>query len=737
MSMLRPVRLAMLLILTGLVLLSLPGQVLAQADKPEVNEKHLELWDDFNYYVRIARPEMAQTSWESLSRQVNDSQLLDIVEASKSYRNNWQATITRARGMDALEDVAEQVAKRVESALLARSRNADRIATAIDQLDDGSRPNFNARKMLKEAGQFAVPQMLEAIKDRDLAALHPYLMQAFQDVGRDAVYPLSVALPELETLPQGTVAQILAELGYPSALPYLKKVIEAEDTAVDARARAQVAYDLLAKQVRLGDEVSAAQLFLMAGQQHYRFGTQDKRLLGYDEELDRGIVWQYDRNVGLIPLPVPSEIHADVRAMEAARHALILDASLDQALALHLMANVRREQRLPEGEKDESYRLARNAHFYLKMAGAERQEDVLEQGLIDGDIELARAALAALAETGGIEVLLGTAEGNRPVIKSLMHPNRRLRIEAAFAFSNARPQESFAGDRRVVPVLAEAVRQGGKPNAIVLAADADRLNELAGAVDQAGLNVLRGNRFADVLSKVEDLSGVDVVIVDGPVSNVAAAFDVTISDYRLAAVPVIGMLGSVDAAEIRKLYLDNNRLLTAGSMEDLGKRLNDALAMDATGKLEGAEAEAYALRALGILHDMAANGATVFNVKEAQATLIQTILLDDREEVVKAAAGVLALLPDAEAQQAIASAAVAGERKARSSIGLQAALLNSLADSANYHSVQLTDMQLKKALDVLRNNSDRRASNELAQAASRAAGALLRPTEELVDQIVK
>src|SRR5690606_15661084 len=58
------------------LLMTWVSPVLGQARSPE------KLWDDFNHYVLIARPELAHAAGQALLNQVNDDQLLDIVEAS-------------------------------------------------------------------------------------------------------------------------------------------------------------------------------------------------------------------------------------------------------------------------------------------------------------------------------------------------------------------------------------------------------------------------------------------------------------------------------------------------------------------------------------------------------------------------------------------------------------------------------------------------------------------------------
>ena len=92
-------------------------------------------------------------------------------------------------------------------------------------------------------------------------------------VGRPIVAPLCVALPELEAVPQGQVAQVLAEIGYPRALPYLKLVTENPKSDPNTRNIVETAYKQLARSQALPPNITAAELFLTLAQNAYTAGS--------------------------------------------------------------------------------------------------------------------------------------------------------------------------------------------------------------------------------------------------------------------------------------------------------------------------------------------------------------------------------------------------------------------------------------------------------------------------------
>src|SRR5690606_10729087 len=121
------------------------------------------------------------------------------------------------------------------------------------------------------------------------------------------------------------------------------------------RQTVQTAYDILMDRSDVPSGLSAAELFLILGQMRYDQATRGEQIQGFDTAENVGIVWEFSQRAGLVPVAVPGPIYGDVLAMKAARNALQLNPDLDQALSLHLMANLRRENRLPQGAQDPSY----------------------------------------------------------------------------------------------------------------------------------------------------------------------------------------------------------------------------------------------------------------------------------------------------------------------------------------------------------------------------------------------
>lgn len=687
------------------------------------------LWSDFNHYVRIARPDLALASGTALLKAVDDQQLLDVVEAG-DYKD-YEKTLTIASKIETLRELSDQIAGKIQAARVGRARDPKRIVADISRLAEGDRANANAVARLKAAGQYAAPALLQALLDEQQAKLRPYVISAMVSLGRSVVVPLAVALPSLDPVAQGQIAQVLAEIGYPRAIPYLKQVSENPKTDPGAKRTIDAAYHQLARAAGVPETVSAAELFLTLGQNHYSAGSRGDKGAS-DAGEGKGLVWTYDNLAGLVPIPVPNEIYHDVLAMRAAKTALSLNPRMDPALSLWLASNLRRENRLPAKSVDPSYgQDMRPPAFYLEMAGPLRQHDVLARALEDNDPTLALDAIDALRKTAGTDALINREGTVQPLLRALSYPDRRVRFEAAFTMANARPKSEFPGSHRVVPVLAEAMRQSDAKSALVLSGDRDTANKLVAGLKEAGYQAYGGTTLTELVDPINAGPGVDLVIVDEDIAGVEAVRRDLAQNYKLAAAPMVAIVSAGDQIELNRRYDRDHTIRTVvrspDNAGDLKAAVESAAKMSAGAPMSPEESQKYALTSLSALGEIAQNGSPVFNAADAQSSLIAA-LSDKRAPVAIAAAGVLARMESPEAQQAIAEAALDASRPEETRI----ALLGSLAESATQIGNHLGEVALSKLLDLVKTSR-----GDVAIAAARAHGALTLPTSDLVPLIVK
>ena len=686
------------------------------------------LWDDFNHYTRIARPDLAAAAGDALLSQIEEQQLLDIVESSP-YQD-YEQTLMRASRMEAVEKTASELADLIQAAQISRSRDPARIAADIQKLGEGLRTNLNAIDRLRAAGQYAAPHLLAVLLDDRQEKLHPYVLAAMTAIGRPMVYPLSIALPHLEPVPMGQVARVLAEIGYPEALPVLKSILEASTTDPTARMITQAAFEKLADQIP--PSASAAELYLMLSLKRYEAATAGALALDVDEGTGTGAVWKYDEEAGLVPIEVPGVIFGDVLAMQAAQFSLMLNPEMDQALSFWLMANLRRENRLPEGGQDLSYSKQLHApQFYLEMAGPQRQKDVLSHALDDSDGDLSLDAISALVATGGTETLINPQEEGGPLLRAISYPDRRVRFSSAFAITNARPVAPFPGSHRVVPVLAEAVRQSTVQYALVLAKEQDAVNLLISTLQGLGFEAYGGVTIDELADEINLSPGVDIIVMaEHSVEELQMLRRESAANYKLSNVPIVAVVSLGVQIELTQETTAEDRIsavIKSTDQNELHGAILKAIRAYTGKEFTSEEALEYGSTALTLLRQIARRHDPVFDVADAQPSLALA-LNDKRQSIVVQAAAALAMINNAEAQQVVADAALEVIRPIKTRV----ALLGSLAESAALHGNLLTEHQVEALLNLVKTSR-----GELAAVAAEAHGALSLPTSHVVEMLLK
>lgn len=685
-----------------------------------------QLWNDFNHYVLIARPDLAASSGQALLQRTEPSQLLDIVEAS-DYED-YDQTLDRATRVPELSAVAVRLTEAIAQARLERARDPQRIESDIDRLDDGQRAYANAVSRLRAAGQLAVPPMLQTLQDQEQEVLRPYVTTALVAMGRPAVYPLSVALPHLDDATQQRVARILSEIGYPLALPYLKQVLEDERTPAPVRDTLSTAFDRLSTGSMMDRGATAASLHLTVGRDQYDARTEGETPAGFEVYGGDGLLWRHNRLAGLVSVPVPEAIFADVLAMQSARYALELEPSNDAALRLWLMANLRREQSLPEGEVDPTYGNDRRPpSFYALLAGPAQLLMILDQALQDRDPELALAALRGLDDTAATEALISGGAAAGPMLRAMSFPLATVRFEAAAVMADARPASSYEGADLVTPALGEALRSDDARYAVIVAATAPRATALASMLRELGYVAAAGTpgQLESLRDRVALQPAVDLVLTELVVDETNDVLDQLRNDPRLRATPMVLAAEPADRVRLEAMAEDRPAMTVIDAEPDmptLTEAVESARAAMTDEAATAEEARERALRALSLLDDIGV-GSDVYDLTAAEPALVG-VLDDDRQAVATRGAMVVAMLASTDAQRALA------ERALETSGELQITMLNALADSATRFGNRLTPAQANAIGELTRE-----ADDPVALAAARAHGALALPTQSAVERI--
>lgn len=711
----------------GALLIALSAAAPASAqDHTDANQ----LWEDFIHYSRIARLDLAAANGKALvDLKLEAKALLAAIEASP-YADSFARDLSRMKQMAGektfdIASVATAVEQAVDAAKIAVIRDPHRIAAEIEKFDQGLRPRLLAIRRLKEAGEYATPQLLDVIgaETARQKQLRPYAIQALVDIGRPVVLPLCEALGDLPPVAQQDVARVLGQIGYPMAMPYLKELASKQGADAATKKVVEESLAAIAKNRAVSPEMPAATLFYMLAEDYYA----NHESLTLEPDAPANLLWYADERGELRYLRVPTAVYVDAMAMRSSKRALSLNRDLGEALSLWIAANFRRENRLPDGASDPSYGdQMRSPQFYAWSAGPTYVEPVLARALRDRDPDLALDAIESLARTAGNDAVAGQAE---PLLTALRYPDRRVRFEAANAIAAAQPDADFTGSGRVVPVLAEAVRQGSRPVALVVAPTQEAQNKLAGTVRDAGsFDVIMSGGGEDLGEQLMTAAGVDVIVIQADPAFVGSFATARAKTYKIVSAPMVVMAAEGQDATITRMYQDDPTVFVtqyAAGAEQVAAQISEAMGASKGATIDAAAAERYATTALGMMRDLAIARSTVFDVKLAEAALIEA-LVDDRDSVAAGAAAVLSIIGGAEGQQATATALLDDAR----GTNLRIELLGSLAESARAHGTLITDRQAEQLRELVSTSRGR-----LADAAAAAYGALKQPSSRTTELI--
>ena len=704
----------------------------ADALPPQLN-KALTLWEDYIHYLRIAQLDLAARSGTEFDQlELTPAQLLNLIDEVSIYRD-YGETLKRAQRMDGpVSAQARKIADKIRDARFALAREEKRVRAAIEELAGPLRSRLNAQQRLQRAGEYATPQMLKVLlsTEKQDQVLRPYVIETLVLMGRPVVAPLCEALisPDLPPVTKQQVSQILARIGYPVALPYLQSEISRKGTEGSTRTVLETAFNRIIERTGVPRGLAAAPLYLMLGENY--FYRRESLIL--EPDAPQNLMWSYAKDAGLVATQIPTAVFPDVMAMRSARRALVLDRALASSLSLWIAANFRRENNLPDGATDPSYGAdMQSPHFYATLAGPAHLQPVLQRALNDGDAELGLDAIRALAFTSDPNDLLNTEGDTHPLVAALNYPDRRIRYESAAAIARSVPRVQFAAAPRVVQVLAEAVREDGKRVAVVIAESQETVNEVGDLLRDVGeYKTLFGDSMEVVAQQVATAPGVDLIVVRMPTAAAQAAVAAARQHYKTMVTPVVVLTDATNVPTTRRLLSAFPGVFVTDSGAEkaqLTAAVKEAAAYPRGADISEEEALKYATTALAELDTIAVEAGETFQATDATPALLSA-LEDSRDDVVSAAAGVLARFSNAKMQQALADAAMNANRGA----AMQVKLLSSLARSARINGNQLTEFQLRNLLELVS-----KATGPIADASAEAHGALNLPTANAVDLITK
>ena len=700
-------------IILTIALLSLTA--VAQDSAPD--DALSQQWDDFVHYITIARSDLAASYGRAILD--SDAQPSDIYSLAVAT-TNVELVLGRGENMNAeMADIVRSVRLVIENGYQQMRADPVGIADAIQRLVGSARAQINARDRLLQSGEYAVPQLLLTLMaDGVSPRLRTAIIDFLPKLGRDGVRPLSVALQTDDVELQEILAYALGEIGYPHAVPRLRELLDGDILLPRTREVVERAIVSCSGQAALQKPLAELYYDLAVG--YY----DRNESLQADSRYARANIWYFRPTTDAAFLQVPREIFCDIYAMRMARLALQHDPNYYPAVSLWLAAGIRKEADLPSGETDPTRGEDQPAAaYYIRAAGAQYAQQVLQRALEDFDSRVAIPAIGALVDTAGAQnLLLTTPGGVQPLVQALTYPDRHVRYRAALSLANALPQDEFEGDDLVITVLNEALRQTGQRTALIIVDDEERRNQLKDAARAAGYDVIDNTDPAKAIVAGYEVGGVDVVIISSdPQPN--EVMGMLRREGAFAAVPIIVAAMSNDS--LRELAESDGRTVLMGqevTEEAFGIALQQAGELTTGAAMTRSERDQWAVKAAQAIHTLGLTGCETFDLERTRPMLIGALMVET-DQVRVAAAKALAVLSSVQAQQSIV--ALVADRFAEDPTRI--AGLVALAESVRRYGNQLDQPQAEVILGIVTGDG----SQPLREAAAQALGAMDLPSDQI------
>src|ERR1051326_6257227 len=226
------------------------AQETAPATAPAADAELRQAVENFWHYGRIARYDLAAAEGQKvLAKKDKPLAVLEAFEATvEQHRNPMTGKadeldewMLRWQGTDQPHDVANQITAVLNEGRRARRADPKFIDENVKRLLRPGRPYLIAVRWLRDSGEFAVPIMMDYLRDPNRNQYHDSIRKALVDIGRPALNPL-LATTEMKS--QDTlisVIGVIGDIGYNVSVPYLARLANSGDQPQSVRAAATAA----------------------------------------------------------------------------------------------------------------------------------------------------------------------------------------------------------------------------------------------------------------------------------------------------------------------------------------------------------------------------------------------------------------------------------------------------------------------------------------------------------------
>jgi HEAT repeat protein len=478
-------------------------------------------WDDFLHYTVIGRFDLAAP--------------LTLLSLSEENPRGYAILVKVQAGNLELAPLAAKILDIIEQGRFARRTDPEIIRQEINRLSSTVRGKYTAIERLRNAGEYAIPYMLDALGDQSRKTEFANITTALPEIGKEAVRPLTASLIMDDPIVKAEVIKALGKIGYPESLGYLKYIAE-NDSSEQLR---QLALDSMSQIDSASIKKTAAQLFYELGDNYYYKAPS----LSPAADVNYANIWFWDKEARrLVREGIDKAYFNELMAMRCSEWSLRADANFSDAISLWLASFFRIDAtHIPypkyfgSGHPD--------AMTYATTMGPEYLHTALARGIKDKDVVVALGTVEALCRNAGEKSLMHRLKTSQPLIDALTFDNRAVKFSAAIAFALAEPSEKFSESKLVTKNLAEALSA---------AADANWPKETADSFALRACEAML--KLAMMRNKVIDLSDA--------LPTLTAATEDARDNIKTFAAKILAYLSSPDAQRaIAEMALkENNKM---------------------------------------------------------------------------------------------------------------------------------------------------------------------------------
>jgi HEAT repeat protein len=674
--------------------------------------------------LRLARPKVARLYLEQFMAGNPDDEFL--LKLRDQY---GPAAFMRLYNAEELRPLSAELLDQVSQAFRTRGADPQRIDRLIQDLSASPVQQAAALAALRDAGTVVVPHIVRRLasareEQRD------ELLRVLVQLGQRAVPPLLGALAAPDPDVRAGVIQVLghsgdrevaAHLWYPAFTQEPDHPAGVRTAAREALARIHAATEADVAQV---STTTAARELERLALEHFR---NEHRW----EPAEDGLVevWIWDGQQGTVaPLRVTPESASLLYGARFARQAMAIGSeNADRQalfLALTLAAAAQQagwDQPLPTGPG--------TAFDLALLAGPEVMTRVLVLSLANRQVRAAVGALQVLARIAPADELQGTDAERSPIIAALNDPHPRVQFAAAAAVLQIDPGRRFPGATRVVEILARALNDSGLPAAVVVHADVQQANHVAGFIQQLGYGeTYIAPTGQEAFQRAASQGDVELIVLNAnvirwPLSETIANLR---ADARTASIPIVIFGPEREAPRVQYLLRLHPLLAYVVESQTLEQFAAQSQPFLDSLRIPGPSPEERARRAATAAYWLGAialgGRLDIYDLVPAEAALATVVAEPD---VGHNALIALGAIPTRNAQSRMQEVAVNGNAPPENRV----TAATELAGHIQRHGILLSDEQIV----ALRTSREAAVDPELATALAAVLGSL-RPQPAVVEQ---